>query len=345
MHIFSIRDIDITLYSRLRKKVYILKQLKKNIPFCPASKAGQKGGTFINNIITYRSAYLLILPAILQVLFIHYLPFAGITIAFKDFDIVDGIMRSPWVGFDNFKTIFTQPKMLHAVWNSLKYGLVIVFLAFPFPIFLALLFNELKNAKLKKVVQTISYMPHFISWIAVVGLFYTIFATEGTFNSLMLSIMGDKWEPRNILFDADNFTMILFVSHIWKTIGWSSVIFLAAIAGIDPTLYEAACVDGCGKLKQVFHITIPSIASTVIIVLVMSLASIFQVSFEQIYSFQNVYTQEATDAINTVIYRQGIQGGKYSLATAFGLSQGLVTVTLLLVSNFASKKIFDIGIW
>ena len=311
----------------------------------PVVKAGPTGSTFISNIIKHRSAYLLILPALLQVLIIHYLPFAGITIAFKDFDIVSGITGSPWVGFDNFKTIFSQPKMLHAIWNSLKYGLVIVFGAFPFPIILALLFNELKNEKFKKTVQTISYMPHFISWISVVGLFYTIFATEGTFNSLMISVLGEKWEARNILFDAENFTMILFVSHIWKSIGWSSVIFLAAIAGIDPTLYEAACIDGCGKLKQVFYVTLPTIASTIIIVLVMSLASLFQVNFEQVYSFQNVYTQEATDAINTVIYRQGIQNGKYSLATAFGLSQGLVTVAILLVSNFVSKKLFDIGIW
>ena len=322
-----------------------MKIFQKSSSNGPVLKTGPDRTRFIDNIIRYRSAYILILPALLHALIINYLPFAGISIAFKDFDIVKGVLGSPWVGFENFKTVFSHPKMLHAVWNSFKYGLVIVFGTFPFPVTLALLFNELKNAKFKKVVQTISYMPHFISWISVVGLFYTMFATEGTFNLLMISVFGDRWESKNILFDADNFTMILFVSHIWKQIGWSSVVFLAAITGIDPSLYEAAHVDGCGKLKQVFYITLPAIASTVIIVLIMSLSSLFTISFEQVFSFQNVYTQEATDAINTVIYRQGIQSGKYSLATAFGLSQGVVTVTLLLVSNFASKKLFDIGIW
>lgn len=297
------------------------------------------------NIMQYKYAYLLILPAIIFVILFSYLPLIGIVLAFKDFDITYGIFGSTWVGFSNFKMVFTQPSMLKAIGNSLFYGSVILFGFFPFPIILALLFNEIKNMKFKKIVQTVSYMPHFLSWISVIGLFYAFLATEGPFNEILLKLFGEGYEAKNILMDSSYFLPILFLSHTWKSIGWSSVIFLAAIAGIDPTLYEAATVDGCSKLKQAWHVTLPCIKATAIIVLIMSLGTLFNTNFEQVYGFQNVYTQEKTEVINTLIYRQGIENGKYSLATAFGLSQGIVTVILLLTANTISKKLFETSIW
>jgi len=290
-------------------------------------------------------AYILILPALLFVTIFSYLPLLGIILAFKNFNIFDGIMGSPWVGFDNFKEVFIQPSMLKAIGNSLFYGSVILFGSFPFPIILALLFNELRNMKFKKIVQTVSYMPYFLSWISVIGLFYAFLATEGPFNEIMGKIMGKEYVPINILIDAKYFLPLLFTSSIWKSVGWSSVIFLAAIAGIDPLLYEAATIDGCKKFKQAWHITLPCIKTTIVIVLIMSLGSLFNTNFEQVYGFQNVYTQDKTEVINTLIYRQGIENGKYSLATAFGLSQGLVTVIILLVTNAFSKKLFETSIW
>lgn len=308
------------------------------------SSASKKHG-FLWNISHYKTAYLLILPALILVFFLAYMPYSGLVLAFKDYDILTGVWGSPWVGFDNFKEIFSQPSMLHAIKNSFVYGVVIQFLGMPFPVILALLFNEIRNARFKKVVQTVSYLPHFLSWITVVGLFSSIFSLEGTFNSIMKTIIGDSYEATNILYNPNNFLPIIFTTHLWKAIGWSSVIFLAAIAGIDPTLYEAATVDGCGKFKQVLHITIPSISGTVLIVFVMSLGSLFNTSFEQVYGFQNVYIQQETDTINTLIYRLGIQSGKYSLATAFGLAQGAVALALLLMSNFMSKKLFEVSIY
>ncbi len=256
-----------------------------------------------------------------------------------------GIMSSPWVGLKHFKTIFTYPNMLQAVGRTFIYGCVIVFGGFPFPIILALLFNELRNMKFKKVVQTISYMPYFLSWISVIGLFYSFLAIEGTFNQIMAKIVGDGYEAKNILMDSRYFLPIIFISHLWKNVGWSSVLFLAAIAGIDPSLYEAATMDGCGRIRQIWSITLPCIKGTVIIVLVMSLGSLFNTNFEQVYGFQNVYTQEQTEIIGTLVYRQGIENGKYSLSTAFGLCQGVVTLFLLITSNAISKRLFDSSIW
>lgn len=293
----------------------------------------------------HKVALLMLLPALVSVFIFNYLPLGGLVIAFKDFDILKGIWGSAWVGLDNFKQVFVQPEMLRAIYNTLLYGIVITFGAFPFPIVLALLFNELRNLKFKKVVQTVTYMPQFLSWISVVGLFYGLFAKEGSVNYMLQMIFGDGYVPKNILLDDKYFLSIIFWSHLWKSVGWSSIIFLAAITGIDTSLYEAATIDGCGKIKQTFYITLPSIRGTIVTVLVMSLGGLVTANFEQVYGFQNVFTQENTETINTFIYRQGIQNGEYSLASAFGLSQGLVTIILILVANFISKKLMDTSIW
>lgn len=303
------------------------------------------GYGFVQNVRNNRYAYLLIMPALLCVIMFSYVPLFGIVLAFKDYDVTKGLFASPSVGLDNFIKIFTYPNMLHAIWNSFLNGIVLIFGTFPFPIILALMLNELRCLKFKKIVQTISYMPHFLSWISIVGMFYSFFAVEGSYNQLMAKLFGEGYEAKNILMDSKYFLTILFTTSIWKNVGWSSVVFLAAIVGIDPTLYEAATVDGCGKFKQVFYITLPGIASTTIILLIMSLGSLFRTSFEQIYGFQNVYTQEDTEVINTLIYRQGIENGKYSLATAFGLTEGIVSISLLLIANASTKKLFKISIW
>ena len=293
----------------------------------------------------HKVALLMLLPALLFVLVFNYAPLFGLVIAFKDYNVFDGILGSDWVGLANFKRIFSQPDMLKAVKNTLVYGVAICFGSFPFPIILALLFNELRNLKFKKVVQTVSYMPHFLSWMSIVSLFYAFFAMEGPFNQLMANIVGEGYEAKNILLDDKNFLGIIFFSHVWKSVGWSSVIFLAAITGIDQSLYEAATIDGCGKFKQAIYITLPSIKTTIVVVLVMSLGSLVTSNFEQVYGFQNVYIQAETDTINTITFREGIQNGNYSMATALGLSQGIVSVILVLTANWISKKISDVGIW
>lgn len=306
-------------------------------------KANKKG--FLQNIKDYRYAYVLLLPAILLLLLFNYTPMVGITIAFKDYDVFKGFGASPWVGFKHFINVFTQPDMLGAIANTLKLSFLNLFLGMPFPIILALLFNELRFARYKKIVQTISYMPHFLSWASVVGLASAMLALDGPINGLMAAIVGEGYEAKNILMDAKYFLPTAFLLNLWKSIGWNSVIYLAAIAGIDPSLYEAAAIDGAGKLKQAWHITVPCISQTVIVLFVMSMGGLFASNFDLVYGLQNPFTTEETEVIDTLIYRTGIQNGQYSAATAFGLSKGIITITLILTANFISKKIAQVSIW
>lgn len=312
---------------------------KKQQELKPISKG------FIRNVKEHSCAYLMILPAMIAVFIFMYLPLLGIVLAFKDYNIFDGIWGSPWVGFDNFVLIFKQPAMLHAIKNTLVLSFVNIFGGYPFPILLAILFNEIWNLKFKKVVQTISYLPHFLSWVSVIGLVYSLFALEGPVNQIAASFFGEGYEAKNFLMDSKYFIPIAFWTNIWKSTGWSSVLFLAAITGIDPALYEAATIDGAGKLRQIWHITLPGIKTTLIIVFVMNMGGLLASNFELVFGLQNVYTIDDTEVINTLIYRTGIQNGNYSAATAFGLSQGLITVTLILIANAISKKIAEVSIW
>ncbi len=289
--------------------------------------------------------YLLLLPAIISVIVFNFLPFAGIVIAFKDYDVIDGILGSPWVGFDNFIKIFKYPEMLASIKNTLIFSIVGVFGKFPFPIILALMFNEIRGMKFKKVVQTISYFPHFLSWASVCALIYAMFAIDGPVNNIMAKLIGAGYERANILMDSKNFLPVLFFSGLWKELGWSSIIYLAAIAGVDPSMYEAAEVDGCNRFKQVIYITLPSIKTTIVLVLLLGMGSLVTANFEHVYGLQNVYTQNETEVINTLVYRKGIQGGEYSLATAFGLMQGIVSVTLVILANKFSQAVSETSLW
>ena len=307
-------------------------------------KISKREGLF-NNIVRNKYLFILVLPALLSVFIFSYVPMVGIVISFMDFDIIKGLSGSDWVGFKHFIDIFTNEELLASIVNTLWYGVVLLFGTFPMPIILALLINEVTNMRFKKVVQTISYLPHFISMIAVVGMFYAFFSVTGTYNDLMCSIIGEGYERRNLLMDSKFFLPIIYTASLWKTVGWNSVIYLAAIAGVDQTMFEAATVDGCSKLKQILYITIPSIKGTILVVLIMSLGGLFNTNFELVNGFQNVFTQAETDVISTVIYRQGIQNGKYSLSTAFGLAQGIVTLIVTVLANTLSKKVLEVSIW
>jgi len=311
-----------------------------------APKKPKKG--FLFNVRKYSGAYLMILPAIVLTIIFSYLPMYGIIMAFKNFHPVLGIWGSPWAGnngFEHFITIFQDAGMFKAVKNTLVFGLVILFGGYPFPIILALMFNELRCRWFKRVSQTIAYFPHFLSWISVVGLLYTFLATEGPFNQLMGDHLVENWVPVNPLIQTENFLSVMFISHLWKNVGYSSVVFLAAITGVDPGLYEAASIDGCGKWKQVWHITLPSIKPTMVIILIMSLGGLINVNFEQVFGLQNAHTQYENEVIGTIVYKRGIQEGDYSASTAFGLFQGVVSLILVTSANWISKKVTEQSIW
>ena len=305
----------------------------------------EKRAVLLKKMKRYKYVYLLMLPAVLLTLILAYLPVGGLIMAFQDYDIIKGIGGSPFVGLDNFIKIFSTPKFLHAIRNTVTYSGVGILFGTWTPIILAILINEITAARFKKLVQTISYLPHFLSWVSVVGILYGIFAINGSYNDIMTSILGDSYERTNILTDPDNFLGLMFWSNQWKNIGWSSIVYLAAIVGVDQSLYEAATVDGCNKFKQIIHITIPGIFPTIAVLFIMNISGLLASNFEQVFGLQNIFTQEKTEVISTLVYRMGILNGEYSMSTAFGLANGIVSFFLVYTTNLISKKLSGIGLW
>jgi putative aldouronate transport system permease protein len=294
----------------------------------------------------YRLVYLMLLPAVVFVLVFSYFPMPGILVAFKNFDIFKGVFGSPWAaqsGFGHFIKLFSLPEIWTAISNTLIVSILSVLLNFPAPIILALLLNELRQGPFKKIVQSITYIPHFLSWISIIGLFIMMYSSYGPLNELWVLLKGPDTE--RILFLSLDWLFvpnILFLS-IWQSVGWGSILYLASIAGIDQAQYESAEIDGAGRIAQTYHITIPSILPTVTIMLIFQLGAIFTSNFELIYGLQNPFID--FDVISTYVYKSGIQARNYSMATAVGLAQGVVAFLLTALANFGSKKISGVGIW
>lgn len=292
----------------------------------------------------YRLLYLLLVPCIVYTIVFSYLPMGGLIMAFQKYDIWKGITGSAFVGLDNFKEILQVPLFVDAAVRTLWYGVIFLIVGFPAPIILALMFNELRHLGFKKFAQTVSYLPYFLSWAAVVGLIYSFLSTDGLYNDI-LTFLFSGYERTNPLMKVGNFLPILCWSGLWKGIGWGTVVYLSAITAIDPTLYEAAVMDGCNKFKQIIHITLPSIVPTIMILLIFSVGGILNTNFEQIYGLQNVFVQSKTEVITTIVYRSGIMQGEYSLATAFGLAQGLIGFMLVFSVNKITTKLSNVGIF
>lgn len=300
----------------------------------------------------YKYLYLLIAPSLIVHFIFAYLPIGGIVIAFKDYDIIKGLWASPWCGFQNFIDIFTKPgfsdKLLGATLNTLHFSSLILFFGTPFPILLAILFNELKLNKFKKFTQTVSYLPHFLSWVAVGGIFYSVFATYGIWNDILVKffgLFGVEYVRTNLMMEAKNFPAVLFWTNIWKTIGWSSIIYLAAITGINQDLYDAAKVDGCNRFGQMWYVTIPGILPTILILFIMSVGSLFSVNFDQVFNLQNAFIQEKTEVLDTLTYQLGIKQAQYSFTAAFGVIHSVIGFTLTWTTNKISKTLSGVGIW
>ncbi len=287
-----------------------------------------------------RYLYLMLLPAALVTIVFAYIPMGGLIMAFQDFDIFKGFLHSPWVGLKNFSNIFTQAKFLKSVWNTLMCGVLCLLICFPAPIILALLINELKDGIFKKFSQTISYLPHFLSMISVVGLVYMLFGRDGFVNDVYLALGGAE----RVTFLARQELFIWFVIGVvfWKETGWGTVIHLANLSSISPELYEAASIDGATRLQKMRFITLPHMKPTVIILLIFQMGTIFNSNFELIYGLQNPYVD--FEVISTIVYQTGIKGGNYSMSTALGFAQGLVALVLVLGSNGLAKKMTGNGI-
>ncbi|MBR5156609.1 MAG: sugar ABC transporter permease [Clostridia bacterium] len=311
-----------------------------------AAKAGvqQKSvaSRFVTAIKKYYVLYLLLAPALLLTLYFSYLPMPGIIVAFMDYDVFDGF-ASPWVGFENFKQIFTLPMFTKSMAHTLLLSALNLLIVQPAPLVFALLLNEIHANKFKRVLQTVSYLPHFLSWIAVIGMANAIFSTYGTINDIRVALFGEGTERIRFLASQGFFVPNVLILTVWKSIGWASIIYLASITGIDPQLYEAAYVDGANRFKQCIHITIPSVLPTAIMIFIIQIGQIFHDNFDLVYGLQNPYIDFET--VSTVVYKEGISAGNYSVATALGLFQGLVSFILVRSVNAFSRKVNDVALW
>ncbi len=289
--------------------------------------------------------YFMLIPIVIYFIIFKYLPMYGLVIAFKNFKFSDGILGSKWVGLEHFRNLLGNADFYKILRNTLLLNLYAIIFSFPAPIILAVLMNELRNERFKKTVQSILYMPHFLSWIILGGLIMNIFSPSTGIVNLIIKMLGG--EPRYFMIDSVWWQVIFTASGIWQSAGWGTIIYLAAITGIDPELYEAAELDGAGRLKKMRYITLPCIKGTISIMLILRMGSVMDVGFEQIIALQNDAVLDVSDVISTYVYRVGLQGAQYSYTTAIGFFQSFISLILVVATNMLIKRVNDNegGLW
>lgn len=297
-----------------------------------------------SKLLHYWPLYVMLLPAIIYYILICYVPMAGNVLAFKEYSFRKGIWGSDFVGLRYFESFFKSYDALRLIKNTLTVGFIKCILEFPFAIILALLLNELKNIKFKKASQTITYLPHFLSSVIIVTMIQRLLApNNGVINQIIAGLGGDG--STFFLMDAKYFLGILFSMDLWRNIGWDSIIYLAAISSVDTSLYEAAQMDGCGKLKRMWHITLPGIRGTIGLLFIMGVGGLLSSGFEQIYLLRTPGNMQLADTLDTYVVRVGLQGGQFGYATAIGLIQGLVGLVLVIGTNKICKKLTEVSLW
>lgn len=293
----------------------------------------------------YMPLYILFIPVLLYYLIFHYAPMGGVIIAFKNYNLTKGVWGSDWVGLENFQRFFSNGDFWIVFKNTFILAGLRILIGFPAPILFAILLYELRLPKVKKFIQTISYLPHFISWVVVYGILYNIFSSGGALNEI-LNIFG--MECSNNYLGMEKYFRPLFIgSAIWKEVGWSAIIYLAALTSVDTELFEAAMIDGANRFKRLWHITLPSIRPVISIMFVLTLGGILSVSFEQVLVMYNPTVSGVADVIDYYIYRVGLLNiNNFSYATAVGLFRSVLALILVLLTNWGAKKIEEEGaIW
>lgn len=291
----------------------------------------------------YRYLLILFTPAIVYYLVFQYAPMYGLQIAFKDYFIRRGMWASPWIGLENFRQLFAIPSFWEVLRNTLIISLMRITFSFPMPILFAILLNELWHRRFKKVVQTISYLPHFLSWVVLGGLFVQFLSPSSGPINLILRAMGA--EPIYFLADTEWFRPVLIITGIWKRVGWGSIVYLAALSGIDPQLYEAATIDGANRFRRAIHITLPSLAPVITIMFIFAVGNIIQDDFDQIFNLYNPAVYSVGDVLSTYMYRLGLLRMEYSFATAVGLFKNVIAFVLIVTTNAVTKRINEYGLW
>jgi putative aldouronate transport system permease protein len=313
------------------------------VPIKPASRM-PKVQELWQTIWRYKAFYLMLLPGVIYYIVFRYVPMYGIIIAFKDFSILDGIVGSSWANpwYKHFETFYHSPYFGQLLTNTILISVYkLVFGTIP-PILMALLLNECRVRWFKSLVQTLTYMPHFLSWVIIYGILLALFGqSSGLVNRWIVEAGGNSIP---FLTSTDYFRSILVTSEIWQNLGWGAIIYLAAIAGIDPTLYEAARVDGASRLRMIWHITLPGIRSVMVLLFILKLGHIMDAGFDQIYILYNIQVYPVADILDTWVFRTGLQQLNFSLASAVGLFKSLIGLVLVVLSNQLAKK-WGEGIW
>lgn len=291
----------------------------------------------------HRHLFIMLIPVLVYYLVFHYAPMYGILIAFKDFSPVEGILKSDWAGFQYFREIFSGMFFWSVFKNTLIISFYKLLFGFPAPIILCLMLNEVKRPQFKKTVQTITYLPHFLSWIVLSGLVIEILSPSRGPINIILQNLG--FEPIFFIAEPKWFRTILISSSIWKSAGWSSITYLAAVTNIDPELYDVADLDGAGRLRKIWNVTLPSVLPVIIIMFIFAVGRIINDDFDQVYNLLNAKVMSVGDVISTYTYREGLQRMNYSYATAIGLFKNIISFTLVVLSNYIASKFSEYSLW
>lgn len=303
----------------------------------------RKRKRFWSSVKRDRYLHLMVLPAIVAVFIFSYIPMYGIQIAFKDYSVSKGVWDSRWVGFANFTSFFDSIYFWRLIRNTVLLSFLSLVFSFPIPIIFALILNEVKNKAFKNTIQTVSYFPHFISVVIVVGMMHTLLSPEtGMVNQLIESLGG---KPIAFMQSSAWFRPLYIISGIWQGFGWSSIIYLSALTGVSPELYEAAEIDGAGRFRKIWSVSIPAIIPTVVIMLILAIGGLMNVGYEKVMLMYNPGIYEVSDVISTYVYRKSIQGGEFSFGTAVDLFNNVVNFIIIFIANKVSRSISEISLW
>jgi putative aldouronate transport system permease protein len=303
---------------------------------------GSIRNVIVRDLLKNKYIYLMALPMLAYYIIFHYVPMYGAIIAFKNFSPMKGILGSPWAGFVHFQSFFDSVYFFRVVRNTLVINLFGLLFGFPAPIILALLLNEVRHRTYKRIVQTISYLPHFISIMVVCGIIMDFTSRNGMINDILVFFGGERF---NLLAKPELFRGIYVGSDIWQSIGWGSIIYLAALSAIDVEQYEAATIDGAGRWRKIWYISIPGILPTIVILLILRMGSMMNVGFEKIILLYNAGTYETADVISSFVYRKGLLEFNYSFSSAVGLFNSFINFSLLLSANWISRKLNETSLW
>ncbi|WP_438445422.1 ABC transporter permease [Gorillibacterium sp. sgz5001074] len=298
---------------------------------------------FWKRVIRNRSIYLMILPGLIYFLVFKYVPMLGLVISFQDYLPFKGITGSEWVGLKHFDRLFSDPDFWNIFKNTLVIFVINVAFYFPVPILLAVMLNEVSHSFFKRTVQTIVYIPHFLSWVIVVSISFVMLTMDGGIINELLASMG--LEPINFLMNADWFRPMYIIQVIWREAGWGTIVYLAAMASIDPGLNEAARIDGAGRFRQIWHITLPGIRTVIIVLLILKVGSVLDTGFEHIFLLLNSMNKNVAEILDTFVYTAGLKQGQFSFSTAVGLFKSVISLILVLGSNWLAKKFGEEGVY